>query len=533
MAAQGRNWHILHAFRGPPQAVGGGSTVEGHSPGAGSISIPPGTSAIVVLSTLQSLGMAKDVVSKLRRRSRAEHPEQPPILAVLLGDISRTERVEDFAKAQHFLDSCGVDDVVVKVGGPLEVAMAIVMGVARVRLRDAHDAKLRKQVQLECQEEAMQMQPEGKSKDDGQESNPLFWRCVERVLPGFPVMLEDVTDDAAVGAMLGPSHLDAALGKGRFGRVFSATNMETGEVEAVKVLDKSSMTSLSLVKCAWKELGILNSLSHENVVAIHGAVHGLRHVAIRMELVGQNNLFRALKLVGGRFAIAGTKRVLSQIAAAVSHCHSRGVAHRDIKAENIGITDDGWQVKLLDFGLASDTEKLCTDCVGTMPFTAPEVLAASSRQPFDPMPADVWAMGTLLFEIIRGIGRLHQLLGWTGTRTPERVRRQELSDLLLNHPQAFTRDLELYLNESDREQSESRRSEGRKSCGSTGTGGSSSYDENNKDDLMALCRGMLEVHTRRRWTARRVGRSSWLPKSSSRRAAAQFTSRDGESEKDS
>ena len=89
--------------------------------------------------------------------------------------------------------------------------------------------------------------------------------------------------------------------------------------------------------------------------------------------------------------------LLEQIACALAHLHQHGISHRDIKLENVLVAPCG-SLKLADFDLAS-VDAACTDTVGTRSYAAPEVLAASERAPYAPMPADVWSFGCLAFGL--------------------------------------------------------------------------------------------------------------------------------------
>lgn len=83
-----------------------------------------------------------------------------------------------------------------------------------------------------------------------------------------------------------------------------------------------------------------------------------------------------------------------------------GIAHRDIKAENILLNETSFDVKLIDFGLSVFYEpgKL-QDCSGGSPlYSSPEILAGEK---FDPVKADVWSAGILLFYML--CGRFHDL----------------------------------------------------------------------------------------------------------------------------
>merc|ERR1712019_251695 len=96
--------------------------------------------------------------------------------------------------------------------------------------------------------------------------------------------------------------------------------------------------------------------------------------------------------------------VMSQVALAVAHLHTGpGVCHLDVKPENYIVSDtlsDSTDVvvKLTDFDTALQPRlgKMCTNCVGTPPFVAPEVLLTTQ---YDPFAADTWSLSMVLLEL--------------------------------------------------------------------------------------------------------------------------------------
>lgn len=83
-----------------------------------------------------------------------------------------------------------------------------------------------------------------------------------------------------------------------------------------------------------------------------------------------------------------------QILQAMAYCHGRGVAHRDMKLENIIMTK-GEDCKVCDFGLAKNvSQKAASTIIGTGKYVAPDVLAGSE---YDATKADMWSCGVCLF----------------------------------------------------------------------------------------------------------------------------------------
>lgn len=89
---------------------------------------------------------------------------------------------------------------------------------------------------------------------------------------------------------------------------------------------------------------------------------------------------------------------MEQIIKAIAHCHALGVIHRDIKAENVMINDQG-QVKLLDFGLSKNAKSVKDrEICGTPYYMAPEMIMGD---PYDGK-VDVWSLGVMLYYTVSG-----------------------------------------------------------------------------------------------------------------------------------
>ena len=97
---------------------------------------------------------------------------------------------------------------------------------------------------------------------------------------------------------------------------------------------------------------------------------------------------------------AGAARMAQQLLSGLEHVHRCGVVHRDLKVDNLLLTEAG-SIRITDFGLAclEPLDQLLSSRVGTMRYFAPELL---SSHPYKAKPADVWAAGILIFELVSG-----------------------------------------------------------------------------------------------------------------------------------
>jgi serine/threonine protein kinase len=106
----------------------------------------------------------------------------------------------------------------------------------------------------------------------------------------------------------------------------------------------------------------------------------------RLQAAPQNQLTEATALFYFR-----------QVAQGVHFLHTSGIAHRDISLENVLLKNN--VCKICDFGLSTEANRVCKERVGKAYYMAPEVVA---EQAYDPMAADLWPLGILLFILITG-----------------------------------------------------------------------------------------------------------------------------------
>jgi serine/threonine protein kinase len=179
-------------------------------------------------------------------------------------------------------------------------------------------------------------------------------------------------------------HIESELGFGREGRVFLCRSDRDSELYAVKVSQAGvcSMQEVEALTCVW----------NPHVITIWET------------FVADEFLFQVLEYCPGgslhelrEYGHLPDKRLLRicyQVLLAVRACHDRGVAHLDIKPQNILIDRHG-RAKLADFGLSLiPGGGRVSGARGTWAFMAPEV---GNGHPYDPFKADIWSLGITFF----------------------------------------------------------------------------------------------------------------------------------------
>ncbi len=194
--------------------------------------------------------------------------------------------------------------------------------------------------------------------------------------------------------------LTARLGKGAMGIVYRASDAQTGQDVAVKVITGELELDDALLERFRREGEALRQLRHPNIVGFVDTFEYENQHVIVMEYVPGGSLHGLLK--HGPLPIERTRRMALELCDALTRAHHLNIIHRDLKPENVLLAADGTP-KLTDFGVArlvsEGTRITGTGTqVGTPFYMSPE---AWEGKPLDAQ-ADIWSLGILLYEMLSG-----------------------------------------------------------------------------------------------------------------------------------
>jgi eukaryotic-like serine/threonine-protein kinase len=234
--------------------------------------------------------------------------------------------------------------------------------------------------------------------------------------------------------------LGATLGVGTVGTIFCARDRRTGQEVAVKILHPTVSGDALIRARFWREMMILEKLSHPNIIRYLGGGRDGEQLFFAMERADgatlKDLIGRSGRLNWGEAATCGI-----QISSALQHAHNHGIIHRDLKPANLLLTSSG-ELKLVDFGIARDTTSpdLTSQglTVGTYAYMSPEQIVGNRSITGQ---TDLYALGCLLFEMLTGRppfegDNFAQLFEQHLHQTPPRVRSlapdcpSELDDLV-------------------------------------------------------------------------------------------------------
>ena len=198
---------------------------------------------------------------------------------------------------------------------------------------------------------------------------------------------------------IGPYFLTNILGEGAFSIVKIAIH-EINKLEfACKIIPKKKLGKEYSEEHIQLEIKILISMNHPNIIRFHDLFQDTINFYIIMELFSNNQLFLLISK-NGKLIENRAKRIFKQIALAINYLHLNGIAHRDIKLENI-LIDNNDNIKLIDFGLSSyfkEDELLSIPC-GSPIYASPEIVLGI---PYDGFKTDIWSLGVVLFFLVFG-----------------------------------------------------------------------------------------------------------------------------------
>ncbi len=191
------------------------------------------------------------------------------------------------------------------------------------------------------------------------------------------------------------------VGSGGMAQVYKAINMSNRRTVAVKVLKDEYKDDAEFLRRFSREANAILTLSHENIVRAYGAGthNGMPYLV--MEYV-EGRTLKDLIAKNGALPVRTAIGITCQILDALSAAHAHGIIHRDVKPQNVIVTDKG-RVKLADFGIAREAK------ASTVTFSGQKVLGSvhyispeQAKGTIATEQSDLYSVGVCLYEMLTG-----------------------------------------------------------------------------------------------------------------------------------
>ncbi|MBU3189946.1 Stk1 family PASTA domain-containing Ser/Thr kinase [Clostridium bowmanii] len=190
------------------------------------------------------------------------------------------------------------------------------------------------------------------------------------------------------------------IGEGGMGTVYKAKCHLLNRFVAVKILKTELNNNEDFVARFKREATSIARLSHPNIVNVHDASEEEHINFIVMEYIDGKTLKKVIK-ENGRLSSAETVNIAFQVAKALECAHKSKIIHRDIKPDNIMITEDN-MVKVMDFGIAKvDDARTATNSnnvMGTVRYFSPE----QAKGNIVDCRTDIYSLGVVMYEMVTG-----------------------------------------------------------------------------------------------------------------------------------
>lgn len=188
------------------------------------------------------------------------------------------------------------------------------------------------------------------------------------------------------------------IATGGMARVYSAIDTRLDRKVAIKVVLSHLASDKTFVEKFVAEARLAARVSHPNLVNVYDQVSESSIEYIVMELVEGVTLRKVLTDFGSLTPLRALD-VTAAVLAGLSAAHAAGILHRDVKPENVLLSNDG-RVKLSDFGLARPTHAPTEtdDLIGTVAYISPELVSGASVD----QRSDIYSVGVMLFELLTG-----------------------------------------------------------------------------------------------------------------------------------
>ncbi|KAI5508155.1 protein serine/threonine kinase protein [Trichomonas vaginalis G3] len=176
------------------------------------------------------------------------------------------------------------------------------------------------------------------------------------------------------------------IGHGAFAVVALAQDTKTGNFVAIKLFNRKKVMEQDMMQYLESEIRIISRIHHPAFPEIYEILYEPEWIMVVMEYLCNGNVIELIQ-ENVFFTYDEKIAIVKRIAEGLEYLHKRGIAHRDIKSENI-VFDGNFNPKIIDFGLCKENPNNLETYCGTMNYMAPEVIKTCN---YNGKKADIWS----------------------------------------------------------------------------------------------------------------------------------------------
>ena len=189
------------------------------------------------------------------------------------------------------------------------------------------------------------------------------------------------------------------IGAGSFADVVLAVHKNLDQTVAIKKINCKKIKIKKNFNACEREITIYKTFDHPNIIKVFDIINKNALLCIVMEYAKKGDLLTVIQK-HGKLNEKEVRFYFRQLINGLEYAHLRGYAHRDLKLENILLTENNY-IKITDFGLADKLRngKFFKTCCGTIRYADPEILR---EKPYCGELCDIWSCGIILFTMLCG-----------------------------------------------------------------------------------------------------------------------------------
>jgi serum/glucocorticoid-regulated kinase 2 len=188
------------------------------------------------------------------------------------------------------------------------------------------------------------------------------------------------------------------LGSGTFGKVFKVKLKDSGQIFAMKIINKKFLIKNQQLRYAVTECNVLKLAKHPFIITLHYAFQTPDHLYMILDYCPGGDF--SYHIIKNLLEEDEAKFFIAELVLAIEHLHNMDIIYRDLKPENILIDSEG-HIRLADFGLAKENvsdNKIAQSFCGSPAYLSPEMV---NRRGVG-KAADIYGIGAVLYEMLSG-----------------------------------------------------------------------------------------------------------------------------------